>query len=456
SLGLGRGDKAIICHGNSVDFFTDLLALWELGVCAISLDPETTQMELSNIANHAQAKIVVHRGHTNLISSELLISAKSLRYIVDTLDAVNTVNTLWPHGPPNFHWDDDALLLYTSGSTGQPKGVVHTFRSLYTKFFTLRHYVDITECKNTLNLLPTHFGHGLICNCLFPLLSGAHLIILPKFDLTILSSLDKIIDCYQVNFFSSVPTVWKMLTQFTSAPKGHSLKRIHCGSAPLSRPLYQLIGEWSGTKNVKNVYGITETASWIAGSEDDLQDFSDGYIGEVWGGEILVTSEDNIKLPPSTPGYIWIKTPTLMREYYHDQAATAKAIHNNWFFTGDIGYLNPQGKLFLTGRVRHEINKAGIKISPEEIDMLVERCPGVVEACTFAYNDPLAGQNVGLAVVLKQEKIFSLEQVQKWVKERMTSYKYPAKWFTLKSIHKTSRGKINREIVARQCLGKED
>src|SRR5262249_36257686 len=106
--------------------------------------------------------------------------------------------------------DDDALILFTSGTTGQPKGVVHTHRSLLARWTSLRHHLGTKASARTLCLLPTHFGHGLICNCLYPWLAGNDLYILPPFKPDVISQLGGVIDDHRITFMSSVPSVWRI------------------------------------------------------------------------------------------------------------------------------------------------------------------------------------------------------------------------------------------------------
>ena len=150
--------------------------------------------------------------------------------------------------------------------------------------------------NNSLCLLPTNFGHGLICNCLYPLLNGKTLIILPKFNIKLLSKLNKIIDENNINYMSSVPSVWKIVLKLSKKPIKNSLKLITCGSAPLSAFLWKNIQNWSSTKRVWNTYGITETGSWIAGTEGSNVVPKDGKIGKGWGTNIIVSKDiSNIK-----------------------------------------------------------------------------------------------------------------------------------------------------------------
>ena len=460
SLGMRKGDKAIINHGNSYQYFADLFALWEIGVCCVPIDSQTSLSEMANLISHCNAKLIVYRDHFDL--GEL---KKLLEYDVVAVDS-HDVNE--GTGGANGHgfqdqcvgWDDQSLILYTSGSTGRPKGVVHTFRSLWARLYLLRADVPLESLHTTLNLLPTHFGHGLICNSMYPLLNGHTLVILPAFNVGLLSELGSIIDRYQVNFMSSVPTVWRIAMRFSDSPVAGTLARVHCGSAPLSAKLFAGIREWCGTSNVRNAYGITEVGSWLGGTESDVSELVDGYVGKGWGTDIMVldpgtdpgsANAQKYELSSKVEGDVWIRTPSLMQGYYERPDLTEEAVKNTWFRTGDVGYKNQCGGLVLVGRRHHEINKAGMKVYPEDIDLVLEQSPTVAEACSFGIDDPIAGQVVGVALVLMDPED-GLEATKKWLGDRISPHKFPTKWFPVRSITRDSRGKVNREQVAAICL----
>jgi acyl-CoA synthetase (AMP-forming)/AMP-acid ligase II len=296
------------------------------------------------------------------------------------------------------------------------------------------------------------------------LLNGNDLIILPSFNLEILSKLGDIIDTHSVTFMSSVPAVWRIATRLSKKPLNSSLKRIHCGSAPLGSNLVEEIKNWSSISKIYNVYGITEFGSWIGSSSlEENKNKCDGFIGKPWGAEFLITKEDNEQIifqktsqtlcEADEVGYIWVRTPALMKEYYKNADTTREFVFGSWFFTGDKGFLDNSGNLVLKGRVRNEINKGGIKVMPEDIDIQLEKNSSVLEACTFGVHDEIAGQEVNTAIVI--EKGGNLEDIKKWLRERISAYKFPSRWFVLDTIPKTDRGKINRSMVAEHCY-KED
>jgi acyl-CoA synthetase (AMP-forming)/AMP-acid ligase II len=357
----------------------------------------------------------------------------------------------------DVHLDRDAIILFTSGTTGQPKGVVHTHRSLRARWMGLRQSIGLDGFDRTLCLLPTHFGHGLICNCLFPWLSGRELFIAPPFKPDLLADLGKVIDEHQISFLSSVPAVWRLALRLARPPGRGSLRRVFIGSAPLTAQLWNGVREWAGTRQVLNAYGITETGSWLAGTT--IPDFApeDGLVGVPWGGiiRVLRQSEPEAVRDPSSEclpgesGHVWVQTPALMRGYLDRDDLTSKVVSAGWFLTGDIGVVDDRGILYLRGREREEINKGGMKVHPADVDSVVERFGGTMEVCCFGYPDRLLGEEVGIAVVLSDDN--QLDDLVSWTRRHLAEHQVPHRWYLLREIPRTSRGKVNRASVAEQC-----
>jgi acyl-CoA synthetase (AMP-forming)/AMP-acid ligase II len=457
--GLARGDRVLLHYGNRLEFFVDLAAIWSLGGCAIPIDWRLTPFEIATIAHAAMPRFSLWFGMVDAQASRALaaVGAKVIDAAEADAEPAATTSPL----DSLLSLDQDALILFTSGTTGQPKGVVHTHRSLRARWMMLRQSLGLKAFRRTLCLLPTHFGHGLICNCLFPWLSGQHLVVLPPFSPEFILRLGELLDEQAITFMSSVPTVWRLALKTAAPPRSGSLERVFCGSAPLSAHLWSEVRRWAGAAEVWNAYGITETASWLAGTSVTGFAPEDGLIGEAWGGVVRTTRSADAATQlgaeaacaPGESGHVWVNTPALMRGYLERDDLTAAVVSGGWFCTGDIGVIDERGWLYLRGREREEINKGGMKIYPADVDGVVEGFAKTADVCTFAIEDALLGEDIGVAVVLRDADAATLPSLHDWMAQHLAQHQMPRRWWVIEEIPRTTRGKVNRAAVAALCAG---
>jgi oxalate---CoA ligase len=442
-LGVGHGACVVLAHDEAGAFFADLFAIWSLGACAAVVDSQLTSAELANVVAFAEAIAVIVGEKTRSFSpaqSVAVIQAASLP--VESADPTSLAIEATVADP--------ALILFTSGTTGDPKGVVHTFGSLAARVALNRQRISRETLARTLCVLPMHFGHGLIGNCLTPLFAGGHLFVARGDGLSRATRLSSSLVDHDITFMSSVPSFWKIALRASPRPGRTTLRQVSVGSAPVSADLVTAIADWSGTRDVRNMYGITETANWLAGGSLKDRPAEDGLVGPMWGGTAAVYIEGRIEAQGT--GEILVRTPSLMSGYLRRQDLTSAAIIDGWYHTGDIGTVDTQGTLRLTGRIRNEINYGGMKVSPEEIDLLLERHPAVAEACAFGVPDPVAGEIVAVAVRLAASVSATPQELRAWCLERLKRDAVPQRWFLVAEIPKTDRGKLNRDKVRAACL----
>lgn len=453
--GVQAGSRVLIAHGNSIHFYVDLFACWHLGACAVPIDPTSSDAELERIGNFIETPLLLHR--------------EAQRFQHTPFPARHTEQLPRPtgsraefqswHEGQNFDLDSEALILFTSGSTSQPKGVVHTFRTILAKIAIYRRAMPAAEWQRTLCVIPTHFVYGLMSNSLGPLFQGCDLIVYPSFDLSILTQLGSLIDRHKITAFCSVPSMWKIVFDFSTKPTEKSLRRIHCAAAPLSRDLWMQIRDWGGGIEVKNVYGATEMGCAITGPIDG-QDFHDGLVGRGWDTRVSIMDEHMKEVPMGEIGDVYFQGPSMMKGYFRQPEATAEVLRHGWYRTGDLGRSDAAGDVTLVGRSKYVINKAGMKIYPEDVEAILGTHPDILDVCVFGVDDIVSGQAVGAAVVLRpqptSQAATSLSQIETWCRTQLASFKTPTKWFELKDLPRTSRGKINRQKLAESLQGKTE
>ena len=439
--GLGRGGHAVIAHGGTPAFFVDLLAVWRTGACAACVNPGLAEAELANVVDFLKPAVVL--AGDGFDDDGLPVPVVRVGDRAGTqADGDADASAL----------DDPALILFTSGTTGAPKGVVHSFRSLSARVALNRAHIGDATLQTTLCVLPTHFGHGLIGNCLTPLMAGGRLLLFQNMGLRDMAGLADLIDEHAVSFLSSVPAFWKIARKASAPPTRGTLRQVNIGSAPLSAELWRAVIDWAGTDHVVNMYGITETANWAAGASARDIAPEDGLVGTLWGGRAAVLADDG-SVRDRGDGEILLQTPALMTGYHDRPDLTEAVLRAGWYHTGDIGTVDEAGVIRLSGRAKSEINRAGIKVHPEEVDLLLERHPEVAEACTFAVEDAISGEIVGTAVCLADGAAVTPAELRAWCLERMRRESVPERWYVVDRIPKTDRGKINRDAVKAYVQG---
>jgi acyl-CoA synthetase (AMP-forming)/AMP-acid ligase II len=433
-LGIGRGSLVAITHGGTANFLADLLATWIVGAAAACLDPALRPTEFSNVIEFAQPQAILVSGTASINTGAAPV-----------LDLAEAPDSAELPARPALEPADLALVLFTSGTTGVPKGVALSFGALAVRITSNIAVIGKPQLRRTLVTLPTSFGHGLIGNALTPLLAGCTCVLAPT-GLPLAKELDRLIDDHQITFMSSVPALWRLALRLGEGPHADSLLCVHVGSAPLAAELWSAIAAWSRCE-VVNCYGMTETANWFSGASS-REGVADGLVGKPWNGAVAVRDGSGV-IEAMGEGEIIVQSPALMSGYLNRPDLTAAVLKNGWYHTGDRGRVDEEGRIWLTGRIKEEINRAGLKIQPAELDRLIETHPAVAEACAFAQPDPISGELVAVAVRLVADASVTATALQRWCRERLRPGAVPEHWYFVEEIPRTPRGKVSRDALTR-------
>lgn len=436
---IASGSTVIIAHSGSARFFADLFGVWALGCTAACIDAALTETEVENLIGFVEpAAVLVDK------------AAPGTRAGVPVYRLAAAARSTTPGPVQNGDLDRPALVLLTSGTTGDPKGVVLSFRALLNRIALNRDAIGPAVRMRTLVTLPTSFGHGLIGNALTPLMSAGDIVLHPL-GLPLAQNLGEVIDRYRIGFLSSVPAFWRLALKFSNAPAESTLARVHVGSAPLSADLWAKIAEWTRV-DVVNCYGVTELANWVAGASSRIDGIADGLVGKPWGGEAAIRDSTGA-IRGTGDGELLVRSPSVMSGYLRRPDLTTKVLVDGWYHTGDTAHIDERGLIRLTGRLKDEINRAGLKVQPGEIDALLETHPAVAEACVFGMADAVSGEIVAAAVRLAHEENVSAEALAQWCATRLRREAIPERWFMVDKLPRNDRGKINRAAVRRLLVG---
>jgi acyl-CoA synthetase (AMP-forming)/AMP-acid ligase II len=343
--------------------------------------------------------------------------------------------------------DDVALILHTSGSTGRPKRVPLTHAQLSISARNVAQTYRLTPQDVSLCVMPLFHVHGLVASTLATLATGGTVVVPAKFNPL---SFWRVAADYGATWYSAVPTLHQLLAaraQPGAKPAGaEKLRFIRSCSASLSPQLMSDLETAFGAP-VLEAYGMTEAAHQMASNPLPPAAHKPGSVGPNTGTtQIAIMDGHGSLLAAGERGEVVIRGANVIRGYENNPEANASSFTNGWFRTGDQGYLDDEGYLLLTGRLKEMINRGGEKISPREIDEVLLGHPAVAEAVAFGAPHPMWGEEVAAAVVLKSDATEA--DLISYCRERMADFKRPKQIHITTAIPRTATGKIQRRVVA--------
>ncbi len=344
--------------------------------------------------------------------------------------------------------DDTALILHTSGSTGRPKRVPIMHRNIAASTQNIVDHYSLSPDDVSLCVMPLFHVHGLVASTLSTFLSGGTVVVPSKFNPL---SFWRTVRETKATWYSAVPTIHNLLLSRANSerPQGaEGLRFIRSCSASLPPEMMAQMEQVFGVP-VLEAYGMTEASHQMASNPQPPAARKPGSVGQGTGIQIGIMDEAGKLLDVGERGEVVIQGPNVVSGYENNPEANAKSFTNGWFRTGDQGFLDAEGYLTLTGRIKELINRGGEKIGPREIDEVLLSHPAVAEAVCFGVPHPSWGEEVEAAVVIREGESASEADIMTFCKARLADFKRPKKIHMTQAIPRTATGKIQRGAVAK-------
>ncbi len=338
---------------------------------------------------------------------------------------------------------DLALLMYTSGTTGQPKGVMLTQANLAANAQAIAAEHQLVAADRVLGVLPLYHINAFAVTMLAPLASGGSVAMAPRFSATRFWAQAVDSGCTWINV---VPTIISSLLQSVAPPRASTRGIRFCRSASAALPSEHLRGfEDKFGIGVIETMGLTETVAPSFSNPLDPAQRKLGSVGKASGGEAKVIDEQGQTLPDGSTGEIAIRGPHVMTGYYKNEAATAESFTlDGWLRTGDLGHRDADGFFFVSGRIKELIIKGGENIAPREIDEALLKHPAVLDAAAVGVPDTHYGQEILACIVLRQGAQTDEASLRSFCEEHLGRYKTPKHFRFVSDLPRGPSGKVQR------------
>ena len=440
--------NSLICTliENSLSGIQLMLGIMYSGMIQVPLNLVAGEDQLAYIIEHSESKILFST-KSNMDLARRIINKSNCEIELIEIDKDTFIDSLTEEKTAlnDLSKSDNALLMYTSGTTGKPKGVMLSHENILNggKNILISHELKFSD--KALCVLPLYHINGLIVTVMGPLVSHSSLVLSEKFSAT---NFWKHIEEFKCTWFSIVPTIVSSLLNKYSDIEFKSLdtSSIRFGrsaSAALAPETHKNF-EKKFKINMIETMGLTETCAPILANPPHPNKIKYGSPGIPYGNEVKIFDENFNEVERNTIGQICVRGKNVMKEYYKNPDETKKSFYNEWFLTGDIGLMDPDNFVFVKGRIKELIIKGGENISPREIDDVLYQHPEVLEAAAFGDDCSHYGETVKAGVVLKNKNSVTEIDLINHCSKILGKFKSPENIYFFNELPKGSSGKIQR------------
>jgi O-succinylbenzoic acid--CoA ligase len=442
--GVERGQRVALLSQNDLPFVCLVHALARLGAVLVPLNTRLTAGELAWQLQKTGCGLFLYDDSTAELSEQLPAGEWQARHVAEVQGALQEPVLEPPHG---FELEAPQAIVFTSGTTGRPKGAVLTFANHFWSATASAFRLGVQPQDCWLSCLPLYHVGGLAVlfrSCLY----GTAVVLQRRFEV---QQFNEALDHWPVTMTSLVPTMlYRLLPTRRSWPK--TLRLVLVGGAATTPELAAACAE-AGLP-VAMTYGLTEAASQVATMLPAEARQKPGSVGKpLMFTEVRIVDEAGNEVPSGALGEVLVSGPTVMRGYYEDEEATAQALRGGRLHTGDIGYLDEDGDLWLVQRRSDIIVSGGENVYPAEVEEVLRQHPAVAAACVVGVPDAEWGQRVAAMVAVREGETVDEEALLAFCRERLAGYKLPRTLRFVERLPETASGKVARGEVRERLEG---
>jgi acyl-CoA synthetase (AMP-forming)/AMP-acid ligase II len=448
--GLQRGDRVALLLGNRVEFVLAMFAAAQLGLVTVLLSVRQQTPEIAYVLNDCGAVMIIHEA----VLAERLPDARDVpglkyRIAVDGNGVGSTFSGLADHAPLQSHAEvgeeDTAMILYTSGTTGRPKGAMLAHCNVIHSAMIFVSCLELTVSDRSIAAVPLGHVTGVVANVMTMVACAGTLIVMAEFKA---AEYLKVAARERVTYTVMVPAMYNLcLLQPDFGSYDLSSWRIGgFGGAPMPVATIEKLKASIPDLKLMNCYGATETTSPSTIMPGELTAAHLDSVGlPCPGAHIIVVDAAGCELPRGEIGEIWIHGASVIRGYWNNPAATAENFTGGFWHSGDLGSIDSQGFVRVFDRQKDMINRGGLKIYSAEVESVLAAHPGVVESAIIARPCPVLGERVH-AVIVTHDRDVNGDVLRAWCAERLSDYKVPETIaLTMQPLPRNANGKVMKK-----------
>jgi long-chain acyl-CoA synthetase len=452
--GIKPGDRVALLLANGAAFGLTVFACAQLGAIAVTLNTKLKRRELAYMLQDSGARVLIGNvewwSEVEPLRGALACEAYYLTGQAPAGTAPFAALLDGPAAPPAVAVgeDDTAFIMYTSGTTGRPKGAEGTHAGILNSVITFERCLGLRDDERTLVAVPLFHVTGLIAQFLTMAYVGGTTVVMPMFDA---AEAARLLDAERITHMAAAPTVYvMMMAQPGCRARGGTVRVLAYGGAPTPPLTIRALREWLPGARLHNAYGMTETCSpaTILPDADTLRRASSVGLPIPTAELRTVDPVTGRECGADEVGELWIRGPMVVAGYWANPEATAQAlVEDGWLRTGDLARIDGEGYVTIMDRIKDMINRGGEKVFCVEVEEVLCGHPAVLEAAVVGVPDPVYGEAVRACVVPRPGAVVEPEEVRAWVAARLARFKVPREVAVVDALPRNPNGKVVKAML---------